>query len=417
MAGPSSVREICKPMAGRECLPSFLLICDEWSPTRGGISQFNRSLATALAAAGHRTMCLVKSAAMQEFQDAAARRVTLYTAERTLDGPNLYVPAEAVIAEHPDVVIGHDIVSGSVAQTYARKYLHAALVYLIHTPPQIEVYKRDEATRRTEERELRSRRISADADVVAAVGPLLTRGAEALVSDGYDRDCVLQLDPGMDVPESLLKRRRLVPSSPTVLVLGRGTHIQAKGLDIAARAVAGLAPRHGQPSAELLVQGGPPEGCDELRRSLIAESGLARGQIDVRPFTDDVDQIVHSVRRAALCVMPSRVEGFGLASLEAIGHGTPVLVTARSGLAETLRAHLGTLAEPMIVDVTDNLAEDVPRWRAAIQRVLDDLPSAFDYTHFVRERLHEVLCWETTAGRLVDRLAPSRSQAALVKPS
>lgn len=402
MSGPSNVRELCKPQAGRP--PSFLLICDEWSPTRGGISQFNRSLATALAAAGHRTMCLVESASVQEFQDAAARGVTLCIAESTLDGPNLYVPCAAVIAERPDVVIGHDIVSGSVAQTYARRYLGASLVHIVHTPPRIEVYKRDDAAQRTEDRERLSRWIATDADVVAAVGPLLARSAEALVSDGYDNDCVLQLDPGMEVPEALLERHRRVPANPTVLMLGRGKHIQAKGLDIAAHAVAGLVVRHGHPAPELLVQGGPAHGCDELRRTLIEMSGLTRDQIDVRPFTDDVDQVEHAVRRAALCVMPSRVEGFGLASLEAIGHGTPVLVTAKSGLAEILRHHLGTLAEPMIVDVTDN-PSDVPRWRDAMQRVLDDLPAAFEYTHMVRAQLVKTLRWNATASALVMRLA------------
>ncbi|MET0233606.1 MAG: glycosyltransferase family 4 protein [Kibdelosporangium sp.] len=417
MSGPSGVREFCKPSAGRERPPSFLLICDEWSPTRGGISRFNRSLAAALAAAGHRTLCLVESATVQDFQDAAARGVTLCTAESTPDGPNLYVPSAAVLAAQPDVVIGHDIVSGSVAQTYARRYLQAALVYIIHTPPQIEVYKRDEATQRTEQRELRTRKISEDADVVAAVGPLLTRGAESFVSNGYDSDCVLQLDPGMDVPTNLPQRRRRIPAAPTVLVLGRGTHVQAKGLDIAARAVAGVTTQHGRPSPGLLVQGGPVDGCDALRRTLVAESGLARDQVDVRAFTGDLDQVAHSLRRAALCLMPSRVEGFGLASLEAIGHGTPVLVTAKSGLAETLRSHLGTLAEPMIVDVTDNLAEDVPRWRDAIQRLLDDLPSAFDYTHDVRERLRKVLCWDATVSRLVTRLDLSVSHRELVNQS
>jgi glycosyltransferase involved in cell wall biosynthesis len=402
MSGPSCVRDIGRLCAERG--PSFMLVCDEWSPTRGGISQFNRSLATALAAAGHRTACLVQSASVPEFQDAAARGITLHTAETTLDGPNLYVPSEPVIKESPDVVIGHDIVSGCIAQTYARKYLRALFVYIVHTPPTIEVYKRENAAQRTDDRERLNRRISAAADVVAAVGPLLTRRAEALVTNGYDDDPVVQLDPGLDVPMALLNRHRRVPSNPTILVLGRGNHIQAKGLDIAARAVAGLDRRLVQPTPELLIQGGPTDGCDALRQSLIAESGLARDQIDVRAFTDDVDQVGHSLRRAALCVMPSRVEGFGLASLEAIGYGTPVLVTAKSGLAETLRTHLGTLAEPMIVEVTDNLPEDVQRWRDAIQRVLDNLPSAFDYTHMIRARLQKVMRWDDTVQNLVGRL-------------
>jgi glycosyltransferase involved in cell wall biosynthesis len=156
------------------------------------------------------------------------------------------------------------------------------------------------------------------------------------------------------------------------------------------------------------VRGAEADRCDELRQSLTALSGLARHCVDVRPFTVDVDQITRSLTRAALCVMPSRVEGFGLAALEAIGVGTPVLVTARSGLAETLRRHLGPVAEPMIVDVTDNIADDTHRWRDAMQRVLDDLPAAFAYTRWVRGQLAEVMTWDGTVRRLaVEVLAPA----------
>jgi glycosyltransferase involved in cell wall biosynthesis len=404
MSRLSSIRDLSKPVTGRELTPSFLLICDEWSPARGGISQFNRSLAIALAATGHRTTCLVESASPSEFQDAAAHGVTLHTAEPTMAGPNLYVPSGPVIAEAPDVVIGHDIVSGAIAQTYARKYLHAALVYIVHTPTAIEVYKRDDAAQRTGDRELLSRRICADADVVAAVGPLLARTAEALVTNGYDDNPVIQVDPGMDVPAALLQRRRRIPASPTILTLGRTGHIEAKGLDIAAHAVAGLAPAH---LPRLLIQGGPAGGCDALRTKLVAESGLARDQVDVRPFTVDASQIAYSLWQSSLCVLPSRVEGFGLAALDAITLGTPVLVSARSGLAETLRSHLGTLADPMIVDVTDRLADDAARWRHAMGRVLGNLPEAFDYAHMIRARLRTVMHWETAVGRLVTGVTPA----------
>jgi glycosyltransferase involved in cell wall biosynthesis len=408
MSGQTSLRQPLEPGVAPGRSPSFLLICDEWSPTRGGISRFNRCLATALAAAGHRTCCLVESASAQETLDAKERNVTLLTAEWTPAGPNLYVRAQSVLDESPDVVIGHDIVSGAVAWTYARMYLQtAALVHIVHTAPaHVEPYKRDDdATRRTEEREKMTRHVCAHADVVAAVGPRLTRSADAMVGDGFGGVSVLQLDPGMDIPAGVADRLRHVPTNPTVLVLGRGGHIQPKGLDIAAQAVAGLTVPHGRPTPELLVRGAPPDRCDWLRRLLVDGSGLARDRIDVRPFTDDIDQIEHDLKRAALCVMPSRVEGFGLSALEAIGLGTPVLVSAKSGLAETLRIHLGTLAEPMIVDVVDDISQDAPRWRDAMQKVLDNLPAAFEYAHLVRSRLQEVLRWDMTVSTLTTRLA------------
>ncbi|TCO62536.1 glycosyltransferase family 4 protein [Actinocrispum wychmicini] len=402
MSGPTNLRELPNPgtLAGRP--PSFLLICDEWTPGRGGISQFNRSLATALAVAGHRTTCLVNQATTGEIQDATSRGVVLRVAESTPECPNMYVPAEKVVHDSPDVVIGHDIVSGSVAHVYARRYLSARLVVIVHTPAQVEMYKRKpDPTRRVAEREALIRRICADADLVAAVGHRSARSTEAVISDGFGRGRVLPLEPGIDVVD----RTRQIPATPTIVVLGRGEHPEAKGLDIAARAVAGLT----TDQADLFVQGAPADRCDDLHRSLIELSGLARHRIDVRPFTDNIDQVAHALTRAALCVLPSRIEGFGLSALEAIGAGTPVLVTTRSGLAETLQRHLGPFAEPMIVDVTDDVEADVTRWRDATQRVLDGLPAAFNYTDKVRHTLKNPLSWARTVATLTAELTAATS--------
>lgn len=403
MSGETSLRQPPEPGVAQRPL-TYLLVCDEWSPTKGGISQFNRRLATALAAAGHRTCCLVESATDRERLDAQERGVKLITAAHPPSGPNLFVFAREVAAEDPSVVVGHDIISGSAAWTWARQYLpNASLVHIVHTPSRIEPYKRDDdATRRTEERERVTRRIASDADVVAAVGPSLARSTAAMVGGGIS---VLQLDPGMDVPEQIGDGPRDAPANPTVLVFSRGAHIQPKGLDIAAHAVAGLVVPYGKPQPDLLIRGAPVERCDWLRRYLVDESRLSRGQIDVRPYTDDPDQLDRDLTRSMLCVMPSRAEGFGLAAVEAIALGTPVRVSDKSGLAETLRYHLGWLAEPMIVEVVDNLEQDVARWRAAIQQVLDDPIGAFKYAADIRSKLKDVLRWDTMAARLTAALA------------
>jgi glycosyltransferase involved in cell wall biosynthesis len=408
MSGETSLRQPPEPTVAQQSVAqqplTYLLVCDEWSPTKGGISQFNRRLATALAAAGHRTCCLVESATEREQLDARQRGVKLIVAQQSPAGPNLFIFAKDVAAEYPGVVVGHDVISGSAAWTWARHYLpHASLVHIVHTPSHIEPYKReDDATRRTEEREQVTRRIASDADVVAAVGPSLARSAAAMVGGGVS---VLQLDPGMDVPEQIGDGPREAPVNPTVLVFSRGAHVQPKGLDIAAHAVAALTVPHGKPRPDLLIRGAPVERCDSLRRYLVDESRLSRGQIDVRPYTDDPEQLDRDLTRAMLCVMPSRAEGFGLAALEAIAVGTPVRVSDKSGLAETLRYHLGWLAEPMIVEVVDDLERDVASWRSAMQQVMDDPAGAFKYAADIRAKLKDVLRWDTMAARLTAALA------------
>jgi glycosyltransferase involved in cell wall biosynthesis len=232
----------------------------------------------------------------------------------------------------------------------------------------------------------------------------VTRYVQSVVGDGYGGVRVLQLDPGLHVPgcPNLLRE---VPASRTVLLLGRADEVALKGLDIAAKALAQVTMPPGRPRPALFVRGAMGAECDELREQLARTAGLARDRVDVRSFTSDVDQIQHSLRRAALSIMPSRVEPFGLVVFEALGLGTPVLLTDKSGAAETLRDLLGSRAEPMIVESDDHPTKHLANWTSAMKRVLDDLPAAFAYTHEVRSQLAGRLSWDEMASTLLDGLA------------
>jgi glycosyltransferase involved in cell wall biosynthesis len=174
--------------------------------------------------------------------------------------------------------------------------------------------------------------------------------------------------------------------------------------------MAGVVVPHNRP--RLLIQGPLAENCGALRDQLVGLSQLPADQLDVRQYTDDFRQIGKELGRAALCVLPSRVEGFGLTALDAIGVGTPILVSDKSGVAETLRAHLGEDADPMIVEVADDPHRDVPRWREAIQRVLANPRKAFTDAHDVRDKLAHAMRWDRVVSTLVTRLAiPSPRKA------
>lgn len=73
----------------------------------------------------------------------------------------------------------------------------------------------------------------------------------------------------------------------------------------------------------------------EWQQALI-EHGLAEGEAVLRtgPLPDDALPLL--MRRATLLAMPSLVEGFGLAALEALACGTPVLVSRRKPFTEHL---------------------------------------------------------------------------------
>ncbi|MGC4808050.1 glycosyltransferase family 4 protein [Micromonospora sp. DT233] len=388
-------------MDGSAAKPSVLSLNCEWSKAKGGVSAFNQALVAAFAEAGCPTACLVKSPTREDVEEASRLGVTLIAAEQTPAGPAMMLDSAALQAFRPRLVIGHDRFTGPAAWVHVRRYHpDAMLAHIVHTAPvELERFKgAADATAKAEERERVTRQIAIDADIVAAVGPRLRRYTEDLLEDGVSQRSVLQLDPGLGPVDD---RRRLAPPKRQVLVLGRTDDVELKGLDLAARAVAALPAHRGHPVG-LLVRGAPPADCDSLHRTLVGLSGLARERLDVRAFTAQRNELRRDLARAAVCVMPSRVEGFGLVALDAIAAGTPLLASAKSGVAELLRDRLGRFADPMIIDVEDDPEVDVRAWRTAIDRIVTDPEAAFRYADEVRLRLAGELTWRHTAATLLE---------------
>ncbi len=119
------------------------------------------------------------------------------------------------------------------------------------------------------------------------------------------------------------------PGEPVVLFLGRVTH--QKGPDYflrVARRVADVLPE-----ARFLVAGTGGMLPSIIERSV--ELGLAERM----HFTGGLEgpDVDRAFRMAAVCVMPSVSEPFGLVALESLLSGTPCIVPRDSGVAEVLR--------------------------------------------------------------------------------
>jgi N-acetyl-alpha-D-glucosaminyl L-malate synthase BshA len=85
-----------------------------------------------------------------------------------------------------------------------------------------------------------------------------------------------------------------------------------------------------RPALLLLVGQGPerPAVEAELRR---------RGLFDRAVLLDDQDRVEELVRECAAFLLPSDTESFGLAALEALASGVPVVASAVGGLPEVVR--------------------------------------------------------------------------------
>jgi glycosyltransferase involved in cell wall biosynthesis len=107
------------------------------------------------------------------------------------------------------------------------------------------------------------------------------------------------------------------------------------------------------------------KGIDEF---LAATEGLPRvivgaGPIDVPESVGAVADVGPYYERAAVVVVPSRREGYGMVVREAMAHGCAVVATAVGGLRDAVEDGVDGLLVP---------PRDVPSLRAAVERLLAD---------------------------------------------
>lgn len=153
-----------------------------------------------------------------------------------------------------------------------------------------------------------------------------------------------------------------VSSEPLVLFAGRLEW--RKGPDILVKALPALLERH--PNARFCLAGGDtntaPGGTSGLAylSSLVPEQ--ARARIEFAGFLPP-EQLLKKYREAAVCVFPSRWEGFGLVAAEAMACGKAVVVSDTPGFRELISDGVtGLLAK----------AEDPHRLALAIGTLLGD---------------------------------------------
>jgi alpha-1,6-mannosyltransferase len=120
------------------------------------------------------------------------------------------------------------------------------------------------------------------------------------------------------------------------------------------RSLAALASlRHAGVRAVLVVAGAGP-----LRNTLQEEAGRAGLPVRFLGHLSDPDELAKLLATADVAIAPGPVETFGLAALEALASGTPVVVSAQSALPEVIGA-AGVAAHG-----------DGPGYAAAIREIL-----------------------------------------------
>ncbi|TVL90523.1 glycosyltransferase family 4 protein [Streptomyces sp. SAJ15] len=302
-----------------------------------------------------------------------------------------------------DLIVGHSRFSGpTAAELRDRWYPDAKVAHFLHTSPErlAEVkYAHDPAHAQAKAaRDARIEREVMDrADVVVGVGPLLTTEAERLSSTGQHVPDSHQLVPGVEIEE--LVQRGPHEGRLNLLVMGR-TDDPLKGVDDALRAVKML--NENGIAVHLTVRGANPEKLGEIVE--VTEGLGGKGNVTVKPFTKDGNELKNDIITADAVIMPSKHEGFGLVATEAAGHGVPILVNQESGAAQFLgdKARIAPeIGQPCIVPEPENSEYREIAWAEAIGQLKADLAQRRENAKELREAL-KAYSWDHASKALVE---------------
>ncbi|MBF5082272.1 glycosyltransferase [Quadrisphaera sp. INWT6] len=297
----------------------------------------------------------------------------------------------------PEVVHAHFWMSG-VAALEACRATGLPLVQTFHALGSVKRRHQGDHDTSPEERVALEAQLAREADLVIAtcsdevaeLRDLVPAAALRTGSAGAGAAPVRVVPCGVDTD-------RFTPSGPA---LERGEHhrlvsvgrlVERKGVDAAVRALRVL------PDAELLVVGGPPVAALPRDPEAVRLVGLAEdlGVADRVRLLGRVDQpdLPRVLRSADVVVATPWYEPFGIAPLEAMACGRPVVGTAVGGLLDTVDdGTTGSLVPP----------RDPGALAAAVRPLLDDTALRERWGRAGRRRAVARYSWKRVAAATED---------------
>jgi len=170
------------------------------------------------------------------------------------------------------------------------------------------------------------------------------------------------------------------------------------GVDVPAETGAEAEPPEVLYAGRLSAEKGVLELVEAARgmKLVVAGDGPLRDRVaQARGFVPH-DELQRLYRRAAVVACPSRREGFGVACLEAMAHGRPVVATSVGGLRD------------LVVDGDTGLVvppRDAAALRTALQRLLADPELRRRLGAAGRERARTQFSWQTVTDATLDAYA------------
>ena len=152
--------------------------------------------------------------------------------------------------------------------------------------------------------------------------------------------------------------RSVSPSTEISDFIFVGRLIKEKHVDVLVRAFALLLPEF--PDRTLLILGDGPER--EAIRCRIRDLAI-EDKVSLKPFLDSHEKVISLMKSSHVCVIPSTREGFGIAALEALACGLPVVTMDHpdNAISELITEKTGFLS----LQTADDLAG---KMRLALQQ-------------------------------------------------
>lgn len=317
-----------------------------------------------------------------------------YPKYRLVEHMEEFIERTLALASKPyDLLYSHYWLSG-MAGLSLRALWGIPLVHMFHTMGWIKnLVARSRAEEEGEVRLLWEERVAMQADALVAPHPL---ERAQLVWQYKARPARVRVIPcGVDTslfrPMNLAESQKALQldNRPWLIFVGRLDPI--KGLDTLLRAMALLKSHKDlpKPSPSLMVVGGPPwESPSEPPEEVVEISREVRA-MDLQdivhfhgPKPQNLLPLYYSASMA--CVLPSRYESFGMAALEAMACGVPVVASRVGGLSYTvLDGQTGVLVpegdSELLADAIFKLLQ-FPDWRAKLGAEAAKLAQRFSWS-------------------------------------
>jgi glycosyltransferase involved in cell wall biosynthesis len=302
----------------------------------------------------------------------------------------------------PTFVIGHGHITGEAATKIRDHFAQGAtLVHIVHTDPPFVGASKAPASGGAAAAAATKLRVEEDncraANVVFGVGPRLTSTAHGILRRVGSTATPVEILPGLD--DAICPDFRARPA-PCVLTLGR-LDDPSKGIGQFVDVMRAVEKDLLEPNARWQLRGIDPDKADSHQMELNHVSGIAI----VAPYSIDPRDLEGDLREASVMCMTSLEEGFGLVALEAINHGTPVLVSASSGIGQLL---VRERSDDGVLDLHDP-QQRVDVWRRAVLAALHDRDRQAALARQRYDFIGSVTSWDTVARTILDAVLAVRA--------